>query len=255
LAPKTVDKNARREAARRQAEALRNQAKAQERKQRMIIAIIAVVVVGLLAVAGYIIWDSSQRTLLSEFEGEVPAGSNEHGGIEVGAGGVGSPNEDASTVQVYLDFACPYCAQFEQVNGEDLQQMAADGEVTVAYHPVAYLGEYSLRSAAAMAAVADRSPEHMEDFAEHVFMNLDPNATDEQLQEAARAVGVPEDVAVTITDGEFTEWAETASEQARRDGARGTPSIALDGTMLEPEQDDVNWLNAGELPEYLRAQG
>lgn len=68
-------------------------------------------------------------------------------------------------------------------------------------------------------------------------------------------MGVPDDVAATITDGEFTEWAETASEQARRDGARGTPSVAVDGTMLEPEQDDVNWLNAGELPEYLRAQG
>src|SRR5690625_6144162 len=99
----------------------------------MIIAIIAVVVVGLLAVAGYIIWDSSQRTLLSEFEGEVPAGSNEHGGIEVGAGGVGSPNEDASTVQVYLDFACPYCAQFEQVNGDRKSTRLNSSHVAISY--------------------------------------------------------------------------------------------------------------------------
>src|SRR5699024_1846176 len=153
------------------------------------------------------------------------------------------------------DFSCPYCAQFEAVNTEDLTEMAADGSITLVYHPVAYLDEHSLRAGSAMAAVADRSPEHLLDFAENVFLNLDSSATDEQIQEVARGVGVPDDVAVTITDGTFDEWMEVASTQARRDGAQGTPSVALDGTMVDPERDEVNWLNPGELPEYIRAEG
>lgn len=250
----TETKNARREAARKQAEALRNQAKAQEKKQRIIIGIIAAVVVALIAVAGIVIWQASQSTLLSDFEGEVPAHSNEEGGFVVGAEGPGSPTAGATDVQVYLDFSCPWCATFEEVNGEDLAQMADDGEINLIFHPVAYLDDYSLRSAAAMAAVADRSPEHLVDFNEQMFATLEPGAGDEQIQQVAADVGVPEDVATTITDGTFTDWVEVASDQARRDGAPGTPTIFVDGTEVDSQQEGQNWLNPGELPEFIRAQ-
>ena len=254
MASTNVDKNARREAARRQAEALRNQAKASERKQRLIIGIIGVVVVALIGVAGFIIWNASQQTALSDFEGEAPAGANDHGGIVVGAEGVGSPNADAVEVQVYMDFACPWCATFEEVNGEDLQEMIDEGTITAIYHPVNFLGDYSLQSASAMAAVADRSPEHTVDFMHQVFATVEPGSPDEQIQQAAIEVGVPEDVATTITDGAYTEWVERASDQARNDGAHGTPTIFVDGTEVDPDQEGQNWIEPGELPEFIRAQ-
>ncbi|MGC0249294.1 DsbA family protein [Pseudactinotalea sp. Z1748] len=254
MASKSMDKTARREAARAQAEILRNQAQAQERKQRIIIGVIAAVIVVLIAVAGLIIWQSSQRTLFSDFEGEVPAGANDRGGFVVGAEGVGSPNEDAVEVQIYLDYSCVWCERFEEVNGADIAEMTDAGEVTAIYHPVAYLNEYSVRAGAAMAAVADRSPEHLVDFNEQMFATLEPGASDEQIIEVALSVGVPEDVANTITDGTFTEWVQVASDQGRRDGAMGTPTIFVDGTEIDAEQEGQNWLNPGELPEFIRSQ-
>lgn len=253
MASNTVDRNARREAARRQADALRNQAKAQERKQRLIIGIIGLVVVALIGVAGYIIWNASQQTALSDFEGEAPAGANEHGGIVVGAAGVGGPNPDAVEVQVYMDFACPWCATFEEVNGEDLQELIADGTATAIYHPLDFLGEYSLESASAMAAVADRSPEHMVDFMHHVFATVEPGSPVEQLEQAAVEVGVSEDVAATINDGAYTEWVERASDQARNDGVQGTPTIVIDGNEMDPEQEGQNWIEPGEMAEFVEA--
>lgn len=245
----------RREAARLEAERLRNRAKGAERKQRLIISVIAVVVVALIAAAGIIIWQQSQRTLLDDFEGEVPAGSNERGGIPVSAQGVGVTDEDAVEVRVYLDFSCPHCATFEATNGQDIDELVDDGTITAILHPVSYLqNEYSVRAGSALAAVADRSPEHLLDFNEAVFASLEPGAPDEQIVEVALSVGVPEDVAATITDGTFAEWVEVASDQARRDGANATPTIFVDGTELDTEAEGQNWLNPGELAEFIRSQ-
>ncbi|MDV6278423.1 thioredoxin domain-containing protein, partial [Rhodococcus erythropolis] len=47
--------------------------------------------------------------------------------IEVG------PANAPTTVTVYEDFQCPYCARFEHVNGPELAARAAAGEVNVHY--------------------------------------------------------------------------------------------------------------------------
>lgn len=255
MASKSIDKTARREAARAQAEVLRNQAKASERKQRMIIGVVALVLVALIAVAGFIIWQTSQRTALTDFEGAVPAGSDDRGGIPVSAAGVGSVGEDTVEVQVYLDYSCVWCQRFENVNGSDVAEMIDEGTATVIYHPVAYLDEYSLRAGSAMAAVADRSPEHLVEFNEQMFATLEPGASDEQIIEVAMDVGVPEDVAMTITDGSFNEWVEVSSTQARRDGANATPTIFVNGTEVDSEEEGQNWLEPGEFAAFVRAEG
>src|SRR5699024_3033328 len=98
-----------------------------------------------------------------------------HGGIPFGAEGAGSTNEGAPEVDIYLDFMCPYCGDFEQVNGQDLAQAAADGEATIIYHPLNYLDrfsegtEYSTRTAAAFAYVANEAPDQALDFMAALF--------------------------------------------------------------------------------------
>src|SRR5665647_2050584 len=98
-----------------------------------------------------------------------PQGSTETGGILVGpegvAGTVDGAAADAVVVSVYVDYMCPYCGQFEAVNGPTLDQLRGDGTIIVEYHPVSILDEaslgtaYSTRAAAAAALVADQAPE------------------------------------------------------------------------------------------------
>src|SRR5665647_3265056 len=98
-----------------------------------------------------------------------PRGSTGSGGIPVGpegvAGAVHGAAPGAVVVSVYVDYMCPYCGQFEQVNGPILDQLRGEGTIVVEYHPVSILDEaslgtaYSTRAAAAAALVADQAPE------------------------------------------------------------------------------------------------
>ena len=249
-----LSKTERREAARKEAERLRKIQAAKEKRSRRILILVVAAVLALIIAAVVVIAIQANRTLLSDFEGPTPDGSDLHGGIPVGADGAGSRNEGAPELDVYLDFMCPHCGSFEQVNGEDLAQAAADGEVTVIYHPVSYLGEYSARAATAFAEVANSAPENAVDFMNALFANQPTEGgsglTDEQIAEIAVEAGVPQDVVDTFADGTYAEWVQVASDQARRDGASGTPTVMLDG-----DEWGGNWSNPGELLSAVQEAG
>lgn len=65
-----------------------------------------------------------------------------------------------ATIDIYEDFMCPICHEFETTSGPTLQQLASSGKATVRYHPIAILdgasdgARYSTRASAASAAAA-----------------------------------------------------------------------------------------------------
>jgi protein-disulfide isomerase len=66
----------------------------------------------------------------------VPADATVEGdGIVVGDGPV--------RVDVFVDFLCPFCRQFEERSAAGLEALVADGQVSLVYHPVAYLERLS----------------------------------------------------------------------------------------------------------------
>ena len=249
-----LSKTERREAARKEAERLQKIQQAKEKRSRRILIMVVAAVLALIIAAVVVIAIQANRTLLSDFEGATPAGSDLHGGIPIGAEGAGSTNEDAPELDVYVDFMCPHCGTFEQINGEDLTQAAVDGEVTVNYHPVSFLSEYSARAANAFAEVANSAPENAMDFMTAMFANQPAEGgeglSDEEIAEIAVESGVPQEVADTLADGTYAEWVEVATEQAKRDGASSTPTVRLDG-------DDWggNWNNPGELLAAVQEAG
>lgn len=168
------NKNDRREAARKQAERLTKQSSADNRTRNILIAIVAAVVV-LLVVAGVMIFQASQKTLLSDFEGATPEVTDSNGGVSFGEGGEAGSSNSGPEVQVYVDFMCPVCGSFEEVNGDDLRELAENGTATVVYHPVNFLDrlsqgtEFSSRAASAFVTVADEAPEAALDFMSAMF--------------------------------------------------------------------------------------
>src|SRR5699024_8818482 len=83
--------------------------------------------------------------------------------------------EGAPELDLYVDFMCPACGQFEQVNGEDIAKAVSSGEVTAVYHPLGFLNRmsqgtnYSTRSATAFATVATEAPDKAMDFLTELF--------------------------------------------------------------------------------------
>ncbi|MGC5628262.1 DsbA family protein [Georgenia sp. Z1344] len=238
--------NERREAARERARKLK--AEQQRRARRNRILTIAAVVAGavlVVGVIGYIIWQGT-KSPLDEYAGPVPENVEEDGAIMVGQDGVaGSTTDGAPVVDVYADHTCSYCANFEEANGEGLQMLVAEGEAQAALRPVGLLdrsgdySDYSGRGVEAMYVVADGAPEYIFEANDALFdlwlssleatQSTGQEPTDEQIIAALEGVGVPSDVASSITDDEFAEYVAAATEQAVADGVEGTPTILIDG--------------------------
>lgn len=68
-------------------------------------------------------------------------------------------------IQVYVDYRCPYCAQFEQVNSDTLEEVVENGSAELELHPLAFLDRvsagsyYSSRASGAVACVAHSQPD------------------------------------------------------------------------------------------------
>ncbi len=65
-------------------------------------------------------------------------------------------NEAKPQIDIWEDFQCPFCGQFEKSMGSYLEQLTRSGEAKVVYHMVSFLGQESVRAAnAAYCAVPE----------------------------------------------------------------------------------------------------
>ncbi|WP_431837532.1 DsbA family protein [Cellulomonas sp. Y8] len=268
-------KNERRDAAREQARALREQQAKRDRRNRFLG--IGMLSVAVLALGGVLVWVLTQGggssdealpdypdTPLSEVT-DVPSTALPEGGIPVSASGVGGEVDDSTTrVDVYLDYMCPACGAFEEANGDNLISLASEGTATVVYHPIAILNRYSngtgysTRAASAAALVADEAPDQFAAFNEQLFAGQPDEGTDgltnEEIASIARDAGVSGRVADKIADGsaldQYGQWVTSATNDVtanpdlvnEANGSFGTPTITIDGEIWTENWTDPNAL-------------
>ncbi|MEV4464892.1 thioredoxin domain-containing protein [Micromonospora echinofusca] len=203
---------------------------ARERRRKRTLWV-SVAAVALLVVAGLIGWSvySSQRS--DDFT--APTGANEAGtGIVAGSGPV--------TVDIYEDFLCPACKQFEQASGPTIDQLISEGKVRVVYHPVAYLNrfsttQYSTRSSAASGCAAEGG--RYREYAKALFDRQPPEGgaglSDAELVDIAAGAGIDRDgFASCLREGTFKPWTEHVTEEASKANITGTPTILVDGEEI-----------------------
>jgi len=250
----------RREAARAEALALQQKQVSRDKRNRVIIfTVLGVAIAALVGVAAFILVNEASKkevedVALSEVE-NVPSTANADGGIPVGSDLVaGTENAGTPTVDVYLDYMCPVCGQFEDVNAADVETMATEGDATVVYYPVSILDrlsrstEYSTRAAASAYWVADQAPEAFFAYNEALFANQPdentPGLDNEELATIAEEAGVPADVAAGISDGTaratYGQYAYSLTNAATENpdllnssGSFGTPTVLVDGERFE----------------------
>jgi protein-disulfide isomerase len=195
---------------------------------------VAVVVV-LVAVGGAVWWANAS----ADSEGTVPESSAidpETGAIAVGEG--------SNELDLYFDFYCPHCQQFEQVYGETVDELVSSGDLTLNLHPVALTTlntasgtDFSKRSANALYCVAVDEPEAALPFMQSVFAQnpTGPGLTDEQLIAAASDAGAT-GAADCITDRTYVRYVDSRTTEIPENpetGSAGTPTVILNGEWVE----------------------
>ncbi|MET4225124.1 DsbA family protein [Oerskovia enterophila] len=250
--------------------AVGSRSSAQRRARVTLVSVLAgLVLVLLVGVAAFLATGSGSPS--AEPAGQGAADLSEGPAPDAGAPGSATPNHgllagagDESapvTVEVYVDYMCPVCGQFEAVNGESLAALREAGSVRVVFHPVAILdrysqgSQYSTRAASSAALVADRAPDAFQDFHAGLLAHQPQEGTaglsDAQIADVARAGGVPADVVAELADGgaaEFAPWVATATQAATSDPALagprgfGTPTIVIDGERWAGDWSDAQSL-------------
>jgi protein-disulfide isomerase len=220
---------------RAQAKKIVQQQMAQERRRTVTLwTTVSVVVV--LVVAGFVGWGvvASQDKKTSA-NLTMPAGAvDDNTAFARGTGPV--------TIDIYEDFMCPACNQFEQASGETLTQLVDAKKVKIQYHPISILDrfsngtEYSTRSAGAgaAAAVAGKFYEyHQVLYANQPEENSD-GLDNAKLIELAKQAGITDQAfADAVTNKTYTAWATDATEKATKKGVNGTPTVMVNGKKLD----------------------
>jgi protein-disulfide isomerase len=163
------------------------------------------------------------------------------GDVPVPAGGtntsitVGQASAPA-TIDIYVDFQCPVCKQYETQSGPTIDKLVAAGQAEVVYHPVAFLDrfsstQYSSRSSAASACAADAKvfPQYLTLLYDNQPPENGDGLPESQLVSLGQQAGAGGDFARCVQDNHYANWTKSVTDDASRAGVNGTPTIKVNG--------------------------
>lgn len=200
-----------------------------------------IVVLAFAALVGVgVFWNSQPEELV------VPPNATAQG---IPTGNPAAP----ATIDIYLDFQCPACKQFQEVSGQTIDELRDSGQAQIVYHPIAILDRtspdrFSSRSAAAAGCVAAAGvfPEWEKLMYANQPTEGTPGLTTEQMAQLAQQAGAPADISQCIEDERYAPWAESVTQQAFEAGVQSTPTVKVNGQPIEnPVPDALRQAVAG----------
>ena len=158
----------------------------------------------------------------------------------------------AATVDVYEDFQCPNCLNFEKAVSTTLDKDVRANKAQVRFHPISFLdsssngNRYSSRAANAAICASDLSVEKFVAFHNVLYGTVggkqvqpaeDSNGrTNAQLISYAKAAGITGANLTTfqgcVTNENHKALVEAFTERSSRDGVTGTPTIKVNGKSI-----------------------
>ena len=210
-------------------------AQAERRRRTVIGGAVGAVLVVIAVVITVVV--QSNRTATSA-TAATPAHTVSNGKVIV----VGSSSAPV-TVDLYEDFQCPNCRNFEAETGKTLAELVAAGTVQAHYHEMAFLDtaandKYSTRALNAAAAVVNAAGgSAFQKFHDLLYANQPPETgsglPDSQLiAYAAQAGATGTTVQNQIKDLTYGDWVKKVTDQASKDGVTGTPTVFVKGKQL-----------------------
>ncbi|MDN5571403.1 MAG: DsbA family protein [Propionibacteriaceae bacterium] len=161
--------------------------------------------------------------------------------------------ESAPTVTIYLDYQCPNCRTFEESYGDMLASEADAGTWTLQNKTMTFMDNNLQNTASSRAAIgaacsAVVAPEMYPQYNMGVYQNQSPaevrgseGYSDELLRDSLPAqVGITGESLTQFQscyDNQATrDFVSTVERSAYDDGVTGTPTISVNGTVLDLRQ-------------------
>ena len=145
-------------------------------------------------------------------------------GVTVGKAGA------KAHIDLYLDFRCPHCAEFEESTGATIDKLVEDGTATLTYWPLAFVNpDASPRLANAFAAAAANGKALS--YADEMYADFSKSWTTDQLIELGKQLGIGDaKFQQALKDNTYSGWLDTRLE------GRGRPRCDRDADRLRQRQ-------------------
>ena len=208
----------------------------QQNKPRISPGIIVVIVLVLALGAGVGVqyWRGHSKVEVSSNgrpEPTVITGPGQAGkGVTVGRAGA------KAHIDLYLDFRCPHCAEFEEATGATVDKLVQDGTATLTYWPLGFVNpDASPRLANAFAAAAANGKALS--FADEMYGDFSKSWTTDQLMELGKQLGIGDaKFQQAVQDNTYAGWLDTVSKASDDRGVTGTPTVYVNDKQLDADQ-------------------
>lgn len=236
-------------------------------RKKIAVGVVVVVVLAIAVVGGVLIYNNQKNaTEGKDIKAAAPettqqAEAPDHP-VERDGGIVVVGKADAKvTLDVYEDFLCPACRQFEETYGTDIDKHVTDGTVRVRYHMLPMLNErsdppgYSMDSANAGLCAADAG--QFPAYHKSLFGDQPEEGSrgwdDQQLAKLGTDLGISDkNFTSCVTSGKYDDLVQKNFDEVKAapylqqefpDGSKGfgTPTLAVDQKVVDTAKAD--WLD------------
>jgi len=151
-------------------------------------------------------------------------------------------------VDMYEDFRCPNCRNFEAVNNTYVNSLVRAGKIEAVYHPMHFIAPDSQLTAAAAACAADQGK--FLEMHTALYVNQPTTAqaaensaywTNAQLILLGHSIGITSKAFDTcINSGKYMNWANNINDDAASKNINATPTVIVNGKTLPLATDYDN---------------
>jgi protein-disulfide isomerase len=208
---------------------------------RAVVAAVVVVVVIAAVVTAVVLGSQDKKQATTAGGSSLPKGAS-----AMGAGILVNPQAPSTvpTLDLYEDFQCPICAEFEHRFGADIVSLADKNQVRLVVHTLSFLddnlrNDSSIRAANGAACAADQGkflPYHSANFGGQPLKE-GAGYTDADLRSFAEKAGITGAALQTWQQCYDTkahnQYVVSVQTQSEKDGVNGTPTLKLDGKTLD----------------------
>jgi protein-disulfide isomerase len=215
---------------------VRAQLAAEARRRRTIV--VSIVAVAALVIAGLIGWGIYTAQKPTDTFA-VPAGADStRTGIVVATG--------PKTVDLYLDYLCPNCKNFEDAAQSTLDDMVTQKKITLTYHPIAILDDntnpagYSTDAGSAAGCASDGGKFLEYTKALYAKQPAEGSAglsTDELVQIGASVGLTGTAFTQCVQTGKYKPWIAHNTDSAAGKNINGTPTLLVNGKQIDGTLD------------------
>jgi protein-disulfide isomerase len=145
--------------------------------------------------------------------------------------------KNVPVVDIYEDFQCPICQQFEGLNGKYISSLVTEKKATVKFHILSFIGPESVRAANASACANDEGK--FVDFHNALYANQPTTEnsgtwTSDRLIAIAGAVGIKSDSFNTcVKDMKYEGWVGKVAAAGSKAGVNSTPTVFVGGKEID----------------------